>query len=177
MMTAHPQSRIATTAGMLLFWRRPRGIFASAAKRQPTKLKTRTRSPKSWHSGLINKEFLLIAETPKIPERVDYWLTEWARWMYSEPTRLGYPHKSMGIRTGGEDRRTEDWEEDENQAIRLRNCEAMDALISDLPPAQCCAIRSIYAGDVWRFPRENQFALLERASATLLIGMNARAIL
>lgn len=119
----------------------------------------------------------MIAETPKIPERVDYWLNAWASWMRSEPNRLGFPHKCSGVKTGGEDRRTDSWLEDEELSLRLRNCEAMDALIDSLPPAQCCAVRHIYAGDVWRFPRDNMYDLIERAANTLLIGMNARAIL
>ena len=97
--------------------------------------------------------------------------------MRSEPVRLGYPHKCTGLKSGGEDRRTDSWLEDEEQTIRIRNCEAMDALIGDLAPAQCCAIRHIYAGDVWRFPRDNKFELIEKAASTLLIGMNDRAIL
>ncbi len=97
--------------------------------------------------------------------------------MRSEPNRLGFPHKCSGVTTGGEDRRTDSWLEDEELSLRLRNCEAMDALIDSLPPAQCCAVRHIYAGDIWRFPRDNMYDLIERAANTLLIGMNARAIL
>lgn len=53
----------------------------------------------------------------------------------------------------------------------------MDALISDLPPAQCCAIRHVYAGDAYRFPRDNVIELVQAAASELLRGMNARVII
>lgn len=122
------------------------------------------------------------AELPQISPRVDYWLLEWARWLRAEPTKLGYPHHINGIIGGGESRRTDEWEEDEFAAIWMRNCQAMDALISDLSPPQACAVRHIYGGDVFpdvfRFRHEKPvLSLLEDAAAKLLIGMNARVII
>ena len=90
---------------------------------------------------------------------------------------LGYPAKSKPFIGGGESQRTEAFEESQSQSIWLRNCEVMDALIDSLPPAQCCAVRHIYAGDSWRFPRDNALKLLEKAAETLLLGMNARAVI
>lgn len=93
------------------------------------------------------------------------------------PNKLGYPSKVCLIVSGGESQRTEDWEEETYEAIWKRNCAAMDALISDLPPAQCCAIRHVYAGDVYRFPRENVIELIQKAAERLLKGMNDRVII
>lgn len=112
-----------------------------------------------------------------IPERVEYWLVNWARWCRKSPHKLGYPSKVCLIVSGGESQRTEDWEEETYEAIWKRNCAAMDALISDLPPAQCCAIRHVYAGDVYRFPRENVIELIQKAAERLLKGMNDRVII
>ena len=117
-----------------------------------------------------------IPGIPQIPDRVDFWLSAWARWYRLEPNKLGYPHKVNGLIGGGESRRTAEWEEDETEKIWHRNCQAMDALVESLPPSQCCAIRHCYLGEVWRF-KGRLLELLETASATLLRGMNARAIL
>ncbi len=117
----------------------------------------------------------MIAEAPKIPERVDHWLLAWAAWMRVRPSdemELGYPSRVKPWIGGGESQRTDDWEESEAEKIRLWCCETMNKLIKDLPLAQQCAIGHIYAGECWRFPRENKFKLLEDASQALLIGMN-----
>ena len=114
---------------------------------------------------------------PEINIRVDYWLNQWAVWYRAEPCRLGFPHHIPGIVGGGESRRGEEWEEDETNKVWHRNCEAVDALVESLPPSQCCVVRHVYLGEVWRFPRENLMDLLETAVKTLLRGMNARAVL
>lgn len=113
----------------------------------------------------------------EINHRVDYWLNQWAVWYRAEPNRLGFPHRCMGIVGGGESRRGEEWEEDERSNIWHRNCEAMDALIESLPPSQCCIVRHVYLGEVWRSPRQTLESLLESAQESLMLGMNARAVL
>lgn len=122
----------------------------------------------------------LMDETAWMPEvnpRVDYWLNQWAVWYRAEPNRLGFPHRTMGIVGGGESRRGVEWEEEESDKIWHRNCETMDALVESLPPSQCCIIRHIYLGEVWRFQRQTLDTLFELAQGGLLIGMNARAVL
>lgn len=117
----------------------------------------------------------MIAETPKIHEKVDYWLNQWARWMRVRPAdemELGFPERAKPFIGGGESRRGEEFEEDQNIEIWKYNCQTMNALIGNLPPAQQCAVGHIYAGDCWRFPRDNLFELLELAAETLLIGMH-----
>lgn len=112
-----------------------------------------------------------------IPERVDYWLNQWAVWYQSEPTKLGYPHRSLGLIGGGESRRGEEWEEEENDKVWKRNCEAMDALVESLPPVQCLLVRHTYLGGEFRLQVGDREALLEEAAQTLLRGMNARSVL
>ena len=90
---------------------------------------------------------------------------------------LGYPSKAKPFIGGGESRRGEEWSEDEGIKIWQRNCEVMNALIESLPPAQQCAVCHVYAGDCWRFPRDNLMTLLAKACDALLIGMNERAVI
>lgn len=110
-------------------------------------------------------------------KRVEYWLNEWSHWYAAEPNRLGFPHHVTGVVGGGHSRRGDEWEDEETRKTWHRNCRSMDALIESLPPSQCCAVRHVYLGEPWRFPRENQAALLEAAETALLRGMNARAVL
>lgn len=114
---------------------------------------------------------------PGLSDRVNYWLTEWARWMRRPEQKLGYPKRTLGLVGGGESQRWDDWAWEGESEAWERNCRAIDALIQDLPVAQNCAIQHLYLGTVWRFPRDNASELLNRAEAELLRGMNARAIL
>lgn len=132
---------------------------------------------RSGRTQLIATNTAIAYEPPPVNTRVDYWLNQWAVWYRAEPTRLGFPHRTIGLVGGGESRRGEEWEEDESDKIWHRNCEAMDALIESLPPSQCAAVRNAYIGEPWCFPRENREALLEAATVGLLRGMNARAVL
>lgn len=120
-------------------------------------------------------------EIPEIHPRVDFWLNLWARSCRpkaSDLARLGFPDHSQPFIGGGESQRAEDWDDDEWRKTVARNCKAMDALIADLPPAQCAAVRNVYAGEnFFRYPRNNLCALLESASNILLVGMNARAVI
>lgn len=114
-------------------------------------------------------------DLPQIPDRVDFWLLAWARWMRVKPAdemELGYPSRVKPWIGGGESQRGDDWAQTEEQNILQYCCMTMNKLIEDLPPTQQCAIQSIYGGDAWRFPRENRLQLVEKAAVTLLIGMN-----
>lgn len=119
-------------------------------------------------------------EIPQIPDRVDFWLLAWARWMRTKPAdemELGYPSRVKPWIGGGESQRGDDWSQTEEQNILQYNCSTMNALIESLPPAQGCAVQSVYAGDEWRFPRKNRLELLETAAQSLLLGMNKWGIL
>lgn len=94
----------------------------------------------------------------------------------SDEMELGYPARINPWIGGGESQRGDDWTETEEQNVWQYCCMTMNKLIEDLPPAQQCAVQSVYSGDAWRFPRENRFELLETASSTLLIGMNAWSV-
>jgi hypothetical protein len=111
-----------------------------------------------------------------IPDRVDYWLIQWARYCRHYRPNLGYPSKALGLVSGGESRRGEDVDLDFAEQAQKVNCQALDALVDSLPPSQCAAVRSVYLGEVWRFPRENQIALLQAAAETLIKGMDRRGV-
>lgn len=122
----------------------------------------------------------LVEGLPIIPERVDFWCTEWARWMRVKPSdemELGYPCRVKPWIGGGESQRGEDWSESQELSVWQYNCQTMNALIESLPPAQQCAVNSVYCGDLWRFPRDNRLLLLEAASAQLMLGMNKWGVL
>jgi hypothetical protein len=113
---------------------------------------------------------------PQIPERVDYWLGQWARYMRHDGTRHGYPTSSLGLMGGGESQRWADWADDEEWRIWVRNVKAMDAAINDLPGSQRVAICHVYLGQVAQFPRDNLMELMEAASNNLLAAMEKRDI-
>lgn len=112
-----------------------------------------------------------------LPERVDHWLTQWARFMRHPGLRLGYPVKALSFSGGGESQRWADWAEDEESKIWKRNVVAMSALIEDLVPAQRIAVNHVYLGMTARFERNNLIDLIQSAAECLLIGMEKRAIL
>ena len=111
-----------------------------------------------------------------IDQRVDYWLIQWARWIRQYRPNLGYPTRSPGLITGGESQRWDDYDEDSTRDAWQTNCEALDTLIADLPPSQGAAIRSVYIGEVWRFPRHNMLAQLEHAADSLIQSMDKRGV-
>lgn len=66
--------------------------------------------------------------------------------------------------------------EDLCEQCDVRAAISMDALIRSLPPAEECAISHVWLHAVWRFNRESREAVLERAHAKLLAGMDERGI-
>lgn len=111
---------------------------------------------------------------PQIPARVDYWLTQWARYMRHPGMRLGYPARSLCFTGGGESQRWADWADDEEERIWLRSVRAVDAAIADLTPDQRMAVCHVYLGQVTAL--ENIFGLLESAAQALLAAMQRRNI-
>ena len=101
---------------------------------------------------------------PSVDERVDYWCGQWASWCRRDDTKLGYPDKSVGFSTGGESQRWDDYAEQEEESLWVRNCLIMDALIEDLSNAQKTAIRQVYLGELVVFRFNRLFELLELAS-------------
>lgn len=119
-------------------------------------------------------------DIPIIHHRVDFWLNEWARSLRVKPAdmaELDFPTRCKPFIGGGESQRADDFADEQWRHVRIANCATMDALIESLPQAQGCAIKHVYAGDCFRFPRDNLFPLLVTATNTLLIGMNARAVI
>jgi len=108
--------------------------------------------------------------------RVEYWLIEWAKWVKRWKQDVGFPHRSIGLATGGESRRGEDAYIDFEDEMWSRNVKALDSLLESLPSAQVCAVRHAYLGEVWRFPRGNLGHLLALAEETLERGCEARGV-
>jgi hypothetical protein len=78
--------------------------------------------------------------------------------------------------SGGESRRGADVDQDFEYEAWSVNVKALDSLIESLPPAQTCAVRHTYLGEVWRFPRDNLDQLLALAEETLEHGCEARGV-
>lgn len=116
------------------------------------------------------------AELPQLPERVDFWCGEWAKYMRHSGIRLGYPGAALCFSNGGESQRWSDWADDEEERIWKRNVRAMDTCIEDLVPAQRIAVHHVYLGQTAQFPRNNLFELLEAAAICLLAAMEKRDI-
>lgn len=110
-----------------------------------------------------------------IPDRVDYWLTQWAAWHRHDQPRLGYPSRSAVLVSGGESRRGDEWEEDETRKFWGRNCQIMEALINGLPQGQRTAVNAFYLTVGVEVPNAEQ--IVATASESLLIGMNARGVI
>lgn len=83
---------------------------------------------------------------PDIPDLVEYWLDQWAIWSQRDNPRLGYPSRSLGLVTGGESRRFDDWAEDQEKATHGQNCLAVDVVVRGLPDLQKQWICGIWLG-------------------------------
>jgi len=93
-------------------------------------------------------DFTIIADTPRIAE---WHLNNWARWMRSSDTRLGYPSKSAGLQTAkvvGEDYFEIMCDDADSEAARISW-----QVIQDLPPMQGAIIQHIHLHSVFRFGR------------------------
>jgi hypothetical protein len=110
---------------------------------------------------------LAIKETYHEFDRVDRYLLIWAAWYRHCQPRIGYPGASLGFETGGITCYDDLEHECDEYAGRTVN-----ALIDDLPPAQGCAVRRIYLGEPWRFPRYNMTMMYELARERIERGLN-----
>jgi len=93
-------------------------------------------------------ESMNLADTLSIAE---WHLHNWARWMRSCDTRLGYPSKSAGLQTAkvvGEDYFEIMCEDADSSAAAISW-----RVIQDLPPIQGAIIQHIHLHSVFRFSR------------------------
>lgn len=111
----------------------------------------------------------------KSPEdqRLDFHLGNWARWMRSGEHVQGYKHGAAGCVGGGY---CGDF--DDMVASSDRHTAAIvDVLIADLPPAQSCAVHSMWLNAVYRFKSEQAFdTAYLKACESLLIGMDRKGL-
>lgn len=132
-----------------------------------------------------------VLERPNLDDRVNFWLIQWARFCRIDDTDLGYPSTSSPFIGGGESQRADDWLDGETEKVWIKNCQAMNALIDDLPRIQELVIRKVYLGEnlifrerIFEPVRHNTAAYLDlinvilgQASQRLIPGMNDRDIL
>lgn len=84
------------------------------------------------------------APTPEIAG-VEARLAAWAAWMRRDSARLGYPRRVAGVASGYVSQSFDDLcEQVDDRTDRI-----VDACISDLLSAQCCAVHSVWLGSRW----------------------------
>lgn len=62
------------------------------------------------------------------------------------------------------------------EASDVRCAMITDAIISDLPPAQACAVMRKYLDSVYRFPRDNFIEMLDAAKVTIGLKLSIRGV-
>lgn len=92
------------------------------------------------------------------PDRVEWHLANWQSWMHTGRSVDRLPRRSVAIGNSGSSSF-----EDMTDASDVRCAMITDAIISDLPPAQACAVMRRYLDSVYRFPRDNYADMLEKA--------------
>ena len=120
--------------------------------------------------ALNEKAVYKLPEEPS--DRLEAHLDNWTRWMKSDVLTDGYRNRSTGFIAGGYSAEFDDLMD----AADIRCAMAVDALIRSLEAPQQAAIHHAYLHSVFRFPRANFEALLERAKSALRMGMDARGI-
>lgn len=98
------------------------------------------------------------------PERVEWHLENWRRWMRSGQEVDGYAHQSSGCSDGGTSKGFDEMVETEDR----RCAKVVDAILDNLPPADRIAIYTEkgIVGRVFTFARKTyQQALLDGKAA------------
>lgn len=117
-----------------------------------------------------------VAELPVRDEqeqRLDFHIGNWARWMRSGEHVQGYKHGAAGCVGGGY---CGDFD-DMVAAVDRRCAVIMDTLITDLPPAQSCAVHHLWINSVYRFRPTHPFQeTYDRACQNLLVGMSNKGL-
>ena len=106
------------------------------------------------------------------PERVEWHLWNWAKWMRSGANKQAAPRESSGLTSGGASQNFDDMVE----AVDRRVAATMNVIIDDLPPAQGAAIHHEYLRAVYGFPRGNFDALLIEAKAGIGRGLAKKGV-
>ncbi len=105
------------------------------------------------------------------PDRVEWHLANWKTWMHTGRSVDRLPRRSTGI---GNSHSTSF--DDMIEASDVRCAMITDAIISDLPPAQSCAVHRKYLSSVYRFPRDNFVDMLELAKKAIGIQLAIRGV-
>lgn len=100
-------------------------------------------------------------------------LTEWADWQRGYRMKLGYPSHSAGMGGGGLQSFDDMCDAVDSESMRIT-----DAVIQDLPPAQCAAIMRRYGvAAVFRFPRQNYEQCLMDAHERLILELPRKGVI
>ena len=106
------------------------------------------------------------------PERVEWHLWNWSKWMRSGANKQAAPRESSGLTSGGASQNFDDMVE----AVDRRVAATMNVIIDDLPPAQSAAVHHEYLHSVYRFPRGNFAALLAEAKLGVGHGLAKKGV-
>lgn len=106
------------------------------------------------------------------PERVEWHLHNWARWMRSGSHVGAYGAVAVGLSSGG---RSEDFD-DMADASERRSARIVDTVVYDLPSDERMAICHAYLGAVVRFRRQVMAEVLARAKRAVGRGLAARGV-
>lgn len=105
------------------------------------------------------------------PDRVDWHLHNWTTWMHTGRSVDRLPSRSMAI---GNSHSTSF--DDMVDASDIRCAGITDAIISDLPPAQSCAVACKYLCSIYRFQRDNYIEMLDLAKKAIGIQLGVRGV-
>ena len=106
------------------------------------------------------------------PERVEWHLLNWARWMRSGNQIRGLPGRATLLSSGGKSKDFDEMADSEERKM-ARN---VDTIIHDLKPIEVMAIHHKYLYAVYRFPRENLADLLAGAKVKIGASLNKKGI-
>lgn len=106
------------------------------------------------------------------PERVEWHLDNWSRWMDSGRGVEGFAHESSGVTGGGSSQHFDDMVEASD-----RRCAAIvNTIIDDLPSIQQMAIYHQYLAAVFHFGRADLPTLLDAARTKIGASLKAKGV-
>jgi hypothetical protein len=102
-------------------------------------------------------------------------LERWAIWCESYRVNLGFPRSAVVLATGGSDMVRSSEQSDREER---RQCEVVDAVVGDLPPACRAAVNQRYglAPQAVRFNRVSEVEVLQHAHDMLMVALSKKGI-
>lgn len=107
------------------------------------------------------------------PDRLEFHLENWSRYMRSPGLMIWYKNKASGTVGGGYSQTFDEL----CDGADLACAEAVNAIINgDLTPAESCAVHHEYLEAAYRFPREPIDVVLPRARQKIADGLERKGI-